>query len=232
MGMLIISGKGIRTMESKGSCRLGGISLFIILGIFFSSCERGEKPAVKSAMPQDAVLAERTARDIAFRSSEDSPIPAENRNSFRGLDYYPVNDALKFSVQLNRYPRPDPVRLATNTGEIRSGLRYGYFDFEVESKACRLQVYRLEDVTVSGNPYLFIPFRDATSGQETYAPGRYIDLTENTSGLYDLDFNRAYNPFCAFNNHYSCPLPPAENILSVPVRAGEKKYVSDEKLNE
>lgn len=73
-------------------------------------------------------------------------------------------------------------------------------------------------------PSLFIPFRDQTSGQETYGSGRYIDLAENTSGIYTLDFNRAYNPYCAYNDTYSCPLPPAENTLAVPIRAGEKKY--------
>jgi uncharacterized protein (DUF1684 family) len=71
-----------------------------------------------------------------------------------------------------------------------------------------------------------MPFRDATSGQETYASGRYIDLKENTSGVYDLDFNRAYNPYCAYNSTFSCPVPPAENVLKVPIRAGEKNYNS------
>ena len=74
---------------------------------------------------------------------------------------------------------------------------------------------------------LFIPFRDLTSGQETYASGRYIDLAENTSGAYELDFNRAYNPYCAYNSAFSCPIPPAENTLALAIRAGEKKYLSN-----
>ena len=131
---------------------------------------------------------------------------------------------MKFSVPLHRYPVPARVRLGTNTGEIRSGLRYGYFDFQVGGQECRLQVYRLEEALESGSPQLFVPFRDATSGHETYAAGRYIDLKENTSGIYDLDFNRAYNPSCAYNTDFSCPVPPAENTLKVPIRAGEKKY--------
>jgi hypothetical protein len=130
---------------------------------------------------------------------------------------------LSFSVTLRRYPNPRQIRLGTNTGEIRSGLRYGYFDFHVGTQACRLQVYRLEDAP-DLQASLFIPFRDSTSGQETYGAGRYIDLKENTSGVYDLDFNRAYNPSCAYSSQYSCPVPPAENTLKVPIRAGEKKY--------
>jgi hypothetical protein len=80
-----------------------------------------------------------------------------------------------------------------------------------------------EDQGRSG-PSLFIPFRDATSGSETYAAGRYLELTENTTGIYDLDFNRAYNPYCAYREDYSCPLPPAENTLTVAIRAGEKTH--------
>ncbi len=87
-------------------------------------------------------------------------------------------------------------------------------------------------MTGSGNgATLFMPFRDATSGQETYASGRYIELKENTSGIYDLDFNRAYNPYCAYNSEFSCPVPPAENILKVPIRAGEKNYNSPATIN-
>ena len=85
-----------------------------------------------------------------------------------------------------------------------------------------MQVYRLEEAF--SKPALFIPFLDATSGVETYEGGRYIDLTENTSGMYDLDFNRAYNPYCAYNPEYSCPAPPKDNTLPTPIRAGEKKY--------
>ena len=217
-------------MHFQPSSRLFAISVFILIGILGSSCSksenRTESRTSSRTSSQDPILSERISRDEAFRLSMDSPIPEEYRSSFQGLEYYPVNEDLRFSVHLNRYPRPKPVRLATNTGEIRSGLRYGYFEFIVEGQSCRLQVYRLEDVTESSGPNLFVPFRDATSGSETYGPGRYMDLKENTSGIYDLDFNRAYNPFCAFNNAFSCPLPPVENILTVPIRAGEKKYSS------
>ncbi len=176
-----------------------------------------------SSLPQGPILQDRLAKDMAFKSGQDSPIPSSERSDFQGLSYYPVNSQLRYSVKLNRYAGPKQIRLGTNTGEIRSGLRYGYFDFQVENRACRLNVYKLEDAPDRGAS-LFIPFRDATSGKETYGAGRYIDLMENTSGIYDLDFNRAYNPFCAYNNKFSCPLPPGENTLEVPIRAGEKKY--------
>jgi len=114
--------------------------------------------------------------------------------------------------------------MATNTGEIRDGLRYGFFEFDAEGQRCRLQVYRLDDSGDSGKASLFVPFRDSTSGRETYGAGRYIDLDENASGIYELDFNRAYNPYCAYGEGYSCPIPPEENRLAIPIRAGEKIY--------
>ncbi|MBN2337870.1 MAG: DUF1684 domain-containing protein [Acidobacteria bacterium] len=169
----------------------------------------------------EALLLEREAKDSAFRSGAQSPMPAAERAAFRGLSYYPVDPALRFSVRLHRYEVAAPVRMGTNTGEVRDALRYGWFEFRVGDRDCRLEVFRFGDTAA---PSLFVPFRDATSGDETYGAGRYVDLAENTSGTYDLDFNRAYNPYCAYNPGYVCPLPPAANTLSVPVRAGEKKY--------
>lgn len=201
---------------------------FLKLFAFFSwlalwGCSKSSTEGPPS--PQDPILQERMEKDAAFKSESNSPILPKDKPRFQGLAYYHLNPGLRFSVQLHRYPNPQHVRLGTNTGEIRNGLRYGYFDFHVEDQTCRLQVYRLEDVPDSGGgPYLFIPFRDSTCGQETYETGRYLDLKENTSGFYDLDFNRAYNPSCAYNSEFSCPVPPAENTLKVPIRAGEKKY--------
>jgi uncharacterized protein (DUF1684 family) len=171
------------------------------------------------------VLRERISRDEAFKSGESSPLLPEDRAGFRGLAYFPIDRGLRFAVRLQRYSSPKQVRLGTNTGEIRTGLRYGYFDFQVGDQACRLQAYRLDD-TPGSAPYLFVPFRDATSGRETYGSGRYIDLKENTSGIYELDFNRAYNPSCAYNDEFSCPVPPGENALKVAIRAGEKAFAS------
>jgi uncharacterized protein len=195
----------------------------LLLLLALSGCSESPNSARVQPQPQDPVLRERVEKDAVFRS-DNSPIHPQERANFKGLSYYPIDPGLKFSVQLHRFPVPAQVRMATNTGEIRSGLRYGFFDFQAGGQDCRLQVYRLEDAPGSGGANLFIPFRDSTSGQETYAAGRYIDLKENTSGTYDLDFNRAYNPSCAYNSDFSCPVPPAENTLKVPIRAGEKSY--------
>ena len=200
-------------------------ALFLLIsGFLTAGCGRRNEHAGETGAPaaaRDDVIHERQAKD-AFFKSESSPLPAVERGKFRGLDYYPVNPELRFQARLERYSSPRTIRMATNTGEIRSGLLYGFFEFTVENQACRAQVYRLEEAF--SKPSLFIPFLDATSGVETYEGGRYIDLTENTSGIYDLDFNRSYNPYCAYNPAYSCPAPPKENTVAAFIRAGEKKY--------
>jgi uncharacterized protein (DUF1684 family) len=196
-----------------------------LVGIFFLTACSGR---LRDTQPvsADPLQRERREKDIAFKTGRDSPIPKADQARFTGLAYFDINPALRFRVKLNRYLNPVRVRLGTNTGEIHSALRYGHFAFEVRGISCQLQVYRVEDVPENaGSPYLFVPFRDATTGKETYGAGRYIDLKENTSGIYDLDFNRAYNPSCAYGKGYSCPIPPPENTIPVPIEAGEKKYL-------
>lgn len=199
------------------------ICLLVLTGSMFSGCSKNPESDPKLSGSNDLLLQERREKDEFFKTGTNSPIPVQDRSGFQGLSYFPIDPNLRFRAKLQRYPIPKQIRIGTNTGEIRGALLYGYFDFQVGSQACRLQVYRTEDAMNQG-PSLFIPFRDATSGRETYSSGRYLDLTENTSGMYDLDFNRAYNPYCAYNSEYSCPLPPAENTLAAPIRAGEKKY--------
>ena len=204
-----------------------GFTVFALVAaiLSFSGCSETETPIRTPSAPTDPILQERMSRDAAFKSEENSPLLSQDRPGFQKLEYYPIDPRLRFTARLQRYSSPKSVRLGTNTGEIRSGLRYGFFDFQVGDQTCRLQAYRLDDAPGSA-PYLFVPFRDSTSGRETYASGRYIDLKENTSGIYDLDFNRAYNPSCAYNTAFSCPIPPEENTLRVAIRAGEKKYSS------
>jgi uncharacterized protein (DUF1684 family) len=216
----------------KTAARLVAAGWAIMLAAVLVSCRSGAGPETGPAASRQeagdpdvvALLQERAEKDRSYREDPASPIRDEDRPGFGGLAYYPVDAAFRFRVKLHRYPRPERLLLATNTGEKRDALRYGYFEFAVGGTSCRLQVYRTEDSVSGGKPYLFIPFLDATSGKETYGGGRYLDLEENTSGIYDLDFNRAYNPLCAYGRKYSCPLPPEENRLPVAILAGEKTY--------
>jgi hypothetical protein len=198
-------------------------ALIIVPLLFASGCSTGS--GNKTADFPDSLVSERHEKDIEFKSGRNSPIPEEDRGRFAGLAYFDVDPAFRFRARLNRHPRPERIRLSTNTGEIHSALKYGYFEFKIGSETYQLQAYRVEDIPENaGGPYLFVPFRDATNGKETYEAGRYIDLIENTSGEYDLDFNRAYSPYCAYGKSYSCPIPPAENTIPVRIEAGEKKY--------
>ena len=128
-------------------------------------------------------------------------------------------------VGIERFPDDEPmVEMTTNTGELRQYRRWGRFTFQVDGEEAALTVYSDPD-----GQELFMPFRDATSGPESYGSGRYMDnhrpgLRQLPDGRLEVDFNYCYNPYCAYSPAYSCPLPPHENWLTVPIRAGEKKF--------
>lgn len=151
-----------------------------------------------------------------FRTGHESPISEQDRTSFAGLKYFPENPTLKFLVPVEKVSEEN-VSFTTSTGETKVYKKIGKLKFEVENQPAELTLYQAESGTY------FLPFRDATSGKETYGAGRYLEVEEK-EGKFELDFNYAYNPYCAYNEGYSCPLPPAENWLKVPIQAGEKNY--------
>jgi uncharacterized protein (DUF1684 family) len=170
---------------------------------------------------REEILAFRRAKDDFFRTSHDSPIPEEERRRFKGLKYFEPDEAFRVRARLVRYPKPEVLTMLTSKGTVQRFARVGYFEFELEGKKVRLQAYK----SAEGNDtHLFVPFRDKTSGNETYGAGRYLDLDVSPDDRYTIDFNLAYNPYCAYSGDYICPLPPRENWLPVEVRAGEKKY--------
>ncbi len=166
------------------------------------------------------IKAERIEKGEFFKSHPQSPIPWTVRARMKELVYYPVDPSYRVHVKLVRYPKPERVVLATSKGVPRDMLKYGYFEFTVGGQTRRLQVYKSLDQDGS----LFVPFRDATSGKESYGAARYIDIEEHSADDYVLDFNVAYNPYCAYSDDYVCPFPPRENWLDIPIRAGEKDF--------
>lgn len=154
-----------------------------------------------------------------------SPLADDQRDGFMGLAYYDANPTLVLTVAVDRLPDDEPlIEMETSTGDTRLFRRWGTFDFEVDGAAARLTVY-----SDPGGEEFFLPFRDATSGNETYGAGRYLD--NHRPGLHRsgedemvVDFNYAYNPYCAYSPAFSCPLPPRENWLALPVRAGERDF--------
>jgi uncharacterized protein (DUF1684 family) len=188
-----------------------------------SDREPGIEPQSPQVVPDsfylDTVEMNRQQKDIYFRSDPYSPIDIEHRVHFTGLNYYPVDLAMRLTLPLDRADNPEAVTVQTNTGEARPFLRIGTVSFEVGGQAARLAVYQGLD-----HDELFLPFRDATSGTETYGAGRYLEPQALPGDKILLDFNQAYNPFCAYSENFSCPLPPFENHLTIPIRAGEKAY--------
>lgn len=170
-----------------------------------------------------AIEGYRAEKDVFFKESADSPIPAEERDAFEGLPYYPVNVDLVFEgLSLEPYGGDEPADfpIPTSDGKLRPAHRAGSFTFELDGEPRRLTGYELEGAHVDGR--LFIPFMDATSGTETYGAGRYLDLEPDDDGTYAIDFNLAYHPSCVYQPKFSCPLTPAENRLPVRIDAGER----------
>jgi len=166
----------------------------------------------------------RGSKDSFFAQHWQSPIPAQYRLQFKGLEYYPPDPSYRFELELYEHPEKQAVRMAYTKGNEQDFLCWGEFRFKIGGKEQALQAYR-------SNPQeemLFVPFRDATSGKETYEAGRYLDLeperNHTAEGKWILDFNQAYNPWCVYSEAYTCPFVPTENWLGVSIQAGEKNY--------
>jgi uncharacterized protein (DUF1684 family) len=179
---------------------------------------------------QHHIAESRRQKDAFFATSPQSPIPGPERQQFHGLRYFPPDLAYRVQAQLVRFPNPEIVQLGTTTGRITQHYRYGEVRFLLNGQPCRLTAYK--SVPAHGHEHhhedheLFLPFRDATTGKESYGAGRYLEVQEDNAGPGQLvlDFNLAYSPWCSYSDQYSCVLPPAENTLAVAIRAGEQSY--------
>lgn len=164
----------------------------------------------------------RQKNDFMARHPESPFVSA--RVPFHDLRYFPPDPAFRVPARLVRLVTPQEAYLRTNR-DGSSVMRYiGELAFRLGSKELRLRVYHAGEGI---GAHVFVPFRDATSGRESYGPGRYVTLELNEADSYDLDFNRAFNPYCAYTDDYECGFPPAENDLPVPVRAGERAWSAD-----
>ena len=166
---------------------------------------------------------ERRMKDEFMARHPESPFVA-GRVPFHDLRYFPPDAKYRIRATLRRAAVPEESYLRTNR-DGQAVMRYlGDLAFSIDGKKLTLGVYHAgEGVGTS----VFVPFRDRTSGDESYGPGRYVTLELNESDEYDVDFNRAFNPYCAYTDDYECGFPPAENDLSVPIRAGEKAWAAD-----
>ena len=159
----------------------------------------------------------RKEKDEFYGRHPQSPLTPDQRRGFTGLRYFPENDALRLEVKVDVLTDEKPMQMQTTTGDVQVYVRHGRFKFDVEGQTAELTIFRNQ------NGY-FLPFVDSLAGAETYPAGRYLDPEALPGDRFFVDFNLAYNPYCAYNEMWSCPITPPENRLKVPVRAGEKIY--------
>jgi len=159
-------------------------------------------------------------KDQYMRLSPDSPVPEAQRATFPPLSYFPINEEYRVPAALKPIASTQVLEMSTSTGQRRKMRRVGSLAFTLKGQPLTLTAF--VDASENDMRRLFVPFGDLTNGSETYQGGRYLDLDRTASGVYDLDFNRAYHPNCVFNHEWECPVPPRENRLPVAIRAGER----------
>lgn len=172
------------------------------------------------------ILEDRKTKDKDFRKGKESPIPKKERGDFTGLVYFPVDSMYRVQARLVKDTLQRTFEMKTSTTRLPVYRVYGKLVFKLKGEDCVLTVYQSMDLL--RNPvykdYLFVPFTDLTTDESSYGAGRYIDMRISDNEIVWIDFNTAYNPYCAYSDQYSCPITPAENKLPVRVEAGEKIY--------
>ena len=199
----------------RGTVRRGarvGQAVLLLLGL--AACTAREIPYA------DEIAAWRADKDRFMRESSESPVVSADRAAFPPLLYFPINPEYRIPAALTVAKVDDVLEMQTSTGQRREMQRVGALEFTLKGQPLKLTAFA--ETTDTRLQRLFVPFHDRTNGSETYPGGRYLDLERTPTGVYDLDFNRAYHPFCLFNSTYDCPVPPRENRLGIPVRAGER----------
>jgi uncharacterized protein len=201
-------------------------SFFIFIIVLMSAVMAGAQTFYGST----DVNAFREFRDKEFRNTEKTALKEEDFAGFKGLNYYAGDNNFKVRAKFTRTADEKHFQMPTSSGQMKSYVKYGILEFNIDGAAKTLAVYQADPATLKKYPeyadLLFIPFRDATNRTETYGGGRYIDI-KIPAGQKEvtLDFNLAYNPKCAYGgDKWSCPIPPRENSLDVEIKAGEKRY--------
>ncbi len=161
----------------------------------------------------------REQNKIIFKKSPNSPLTHEQKLDFKDLSYFPIDKKYEFIVEMKKFDHQSQITIPTTTDNNRDYIRFGYIEFELNGQMNTLTVFKPTE-----GDYLFLPFKDATTGKESYKIGRYVEIEKISKEEWLVDFNTAYNPLCAYNDNWDCSYTPDENILKVPILAGMKIY--------
>jgi uncharacterized protein (DUF1684 family) len=197
--------------------RTAPVVLWVVLTVASAAC--GNRPPDDPKDYVARIAAARAAKDADFQKSND-PVPAAKKAEFLPLAYFPIDPDYNVSAALKPSADEKPVMMPTSTGQPRQMRRVGSLEFTLKGQPMTLTAIVEADARDMNR--ITVMFSDMTSGTETYAAGRYIDLDRTPTGIYSLDFNTAYHPYCVYNLTYECPYPPPENRLKIPIHAGEK----------
>lgn len=194
---------------------------FIILFIFSLSClSQTEADLIKEIKDHQA------EENNNFSDPETSILEETDLAKFKALDFYPIDLKYRVKAKLVRTPNEKPFKMRTTTERLPEYVKYGEAHFTIDGEKLKLNVYKStsEPKDPKYKDYLFIPFTDYTSGDGAYGGGRYVDAWIPEGDILVIDFNKAYNPYCAYNKKYSCPIPPRENDLKIRIEAGVKDF--------
>ena len=193
--------------------------LLFLLFLTVLSCSKGKEPIPGETVFQIKMNAE-------FKDASKSPLKDKDRKDFKSLDFFKVDSTYVVTAKFERTPNETPFEMKTTTERLPVYVKYGIITFKLKGNDYQLNVYQNQDLMKNEgyDDYLFLPFLDDTNGEETYGGGRYIDLTAPEADELVIDFNKAYNPYCAYNEKYSCPIVPRDNYLDLKVEAGVKNF--------
>lgn len=193
--------------------------LFIFLSMVLLSCD-GKKPAVIGETAWQQKI------NADYKDASKSPLKAKDLRTFNGLEFFPFDSVYVVNAKFKPTPDTPWFSMKTTTDRVSKERVYGVASFELNGKSFQLNVYQGEEDLNSEDRKieLFLPFLDDTNGESSYAGGRYINLAIPTNDTIQIDFNKAYNPYCVYNEKYSCPIVPRENYLSTEIKAGMMNF--------
>jgi uncharacterized protein (DUF1684 family) len=194
----------------------------VLIALAFSACGPKEEDYATK------IASIRAAKDESFKTDPDSPVPADKKATLIPLAYFPIDESYAVPASLEPAAERTRMQVPTSTGKMREIERVGTLKFSLKGQSLKLTAFF--DLESRELKRLFVPFTDLTSGAESYPAGRYMELDPTPTGIYVVDFNIAYHPYCYYNPEYDCPYPPKENRLALPIRAGEKMQKADSSI--